>query len=157
MNQTCVYMLKRLRQFRSLPQKDRKLLLRIAFILPFIEIVLRLAGFNRLVWFLNRFAKAENTVSNPHEEVERHRLMMFLLHKQFPFSGRCLARALTLWIFLERKGIKTNLRFGMKKEDEKLAAHAWVEYKEKPLTIDPEVHEHYTVFAEPILQKAMRL
>lgn len=131
--------------------------MRIALTVPAVEIGLRTLGFNRVVKFLQRFATTKNFSIDHIEEVEKHKRLLFLFYEQFPSSGKCLARALTFWVLLKRKGINTDLRFGMKKENEKLAAHAWVEYKGIPLTLDADVRQHYTAFQEPILEKALRL
>lgn len=149
-------MLKNFRQFRSMPKADRKLFMRIAFVVPLVEISLKLVGFNQIVNFLHRFSNFNGTVQNQSNEVKRYKRLLFLFYAKFPFAGKCLARSIALWFLLKRKGIETDLRFGMKKENGKLLAHAWVEYKGKPLTLDPEVHLHYTPFSEPIIQKALR-
>ena len=146
-------MLNKFRQFSAMKKNDRRLFVRIALILPFVEIGLRLFGFNRLLKFLRRFAIVKSSAQKHRQEVERHRRFMFLFYEHFPFAGKCLARALTLWLLLERKGIETNLRFGIRKEDGKLLAHAWVEHKGKPLTVDPEVEQQYPWIYEPITLK----
>lgn len=149
-------MLKAFKQFRSMPWADRKLFVRFAFIVPLIQISLKIAGFNQIVNFLHRFTKNTVAIPNQANEVERHRRLLFLFYEKFPFAGKCLARSIALWFLLKRMGIETDLRFGMKKENGKLLAHSWVEYKGKPLTLDPEVQLHYKTFSEPIIPKALR-
>lgn len=143
-------MINKLRQFRALNKKDRKLFVKIAFITPFLEICLRFLGFNRLLNLLHNRIEGKVFYLSHTEEVERHKKLVFLFYNNFPFAGRCLARSLTLWFLLKRKGINTDLRFGMRKEDGKLKAHAWVEHHGKPITIDPEVQNSYKMFAETI-------
>ena len=39
----------------------------------------------------------------------------------------CLSRSLTLWWLLRRRGIESQLRLGVRKGEQGLDAHAWVE------------------------------
>lgn len=145
----------KLQQFRRLPRSDRWLLLRIGLLVPLIEVCLRTFGFKRVVGWLRRIALTKKVVADPAMDVERHRSLVFLFHQELPFAGRCLARALGLWYLLQRRGIETDLRFGVKKQEGELAAHAWVEYCARPLTLDPEVQQHYAAFEEPIIRTAV--
>jgi len=144
----------RLRQFYRMPRPDRGLLLLIAIMVPVIEIGLRVAGFKRICSCLRHVAKTTRLTENSAAEIERHRRLLFLFHQQLPFAGGCLARALTLWCLLQRKGIDTDLRFGLRRDDGALAAHAWVEHQGQPLTIDRQVHERYCAFAGSILSQS---
>lgn len=40
---------------------------------------------------------------------------------------RCLQRSLVLWCLLERNGIGSEIRYGARKENGQIQAHAWVE------------------------------
>ena len=144
-------LLHELQKLRCMPSRDRKLFLQVALIVPFIEMSLRLVGFKRASSWLRRFARTTETAANPEAEVERHRRLLFLLHRRIPFVGGCLARAIAIWFLLQRKGIATDLRFGVRRRTGTLEVHAWVEYKEKPLTLDPRVQEHYSFFPGPTL------
>lgn len=126
-------------------------LFRFAFIVPIIELSLRLFGFNKTVFILNCFCRS--TVKDKYgvNVVNAHKASLFYFYQKFPFAGKCLARSLSLWFLLNRKGIKTDIRFGMRKEGEVLLAHAWVEYKGTPLTLDPKVRQDYSLFAKPII------
>jgi Transglutaminase-like superfamily len=145
----------KLKQFLRLSGSDRSLLLRIAVLLPLIELGLRLVGFSRVLEQLRRFAIPRRSTDNPAAEAERHRRLLFLFHRQLPFFGRCLARAFTLWWLLQRRGVETEMRFGVRKQDGQLTAHAWIEHNSRPLTGDPEEPLHYAVFAEPILTTSL--
>jgi hypothetical protein len=58
----------------------------------------------------------------------------------------CLAKSLTIWWLLMRQGIAAELRIGIRKENEKMAAHAWVERKGVALNEPEEHHRHYAAF-----------
>ena len=141
-------------QFRRLPSADRGLLLRIAFLVPLIEIGLRIAGFKRVLTPLRKFAVAVRPAAIPAAEVERHTRLLLLFHRQLPFTGRCLARALALWYLLQRRGIATEVRLGIRKHKGQFSAHAWVEYGAQSL--EPAVRLSYQAFAAPIFAAAIR-
>lgn len=54
-----------------------------------------------------------------------------------PWRVRCLGRSLTLQLLLDRRGIASALRFGVRKEGTALQAHAWVEHEGRPLAESP--------------------
>ena len=58
----------------------------------------------------------------------------------------CLAKSLTLWWLLVRQGITADLRIGIRKENEKMMAHAWVERNGMALNEPEEYHRHYAAF-----------
>ena len=144
------------RRFWLLPSADRRLLSRIALIVPLVEIGLRIMGFKRMLAWLTTFARTKLTVTTPAAEVERHRRLLFIFHKELPLASRCLARALTLWYLLRRRGITTDLRFGIRKQDGKLLAHAWVEYDGHPLTLDPDIEQLYEPSVGPVFRNTAR-
>ncbi len=43
-----------------------------------------------------------------------------------PWESKCLVRALTAQKLLKKKGIPTTMYLGVKTEDEKMVAHAWI-------------------------------
>jgi hypothetical protein len=57
-----------------------------------------------------------------------------------------LAKSLTLWWLLVRQGIPSHLRIGIRKEEEKFEAHAWVECDGTALNEPDEHHHHYSAF-----------
>jgi hypothetical protein len=144
----------KIKQFYRLPFSQKQLFVKICLIVPTIEILLKFVGFNRTVKLLQFTTK--KTVPEPcHPQniINRHRNYLYLYTKQFPFFGKCLAQSLTLWTLLKNKGIQTDLKFGMKKNEDKLLAHAWVEYNNVPLASESEIREKYLFFSESILAK----
>jgi hypothetical protein len=45
----------------------------------------------------------------------------------------CLPRALTITRLLGRRGIRTDLKMGLRKEEDIVKGHAWVEYNQRPI------------------------
>jgi Transglutaminase-like superfamily len=144
----------KVQQFRRLPSSERWILLRLGLLVPLLEVCLRRFGFRRVVRWLRRFAVTKKLVPNPAADVERHRRLLFLFHQQVPVAGQCLAGALALWCLLQRRGIETELRFGVRKQEGQLLAHAWIEYGSLPLTLDPELPKYYAALADSIVHTA---
>ena len=142
-------MLKSLRKFSALERPAQALFLRALLLLPLVSLSLRLRGFRSTQSLL------ENSLS--HAVAERH---ADLAKKQAAWTARmvhaadrhgfvhptCLAKSLTLWWLLGRQGITSRLRIGIRKEKEKLEAHAWVEREGAALNEPEEQHRHYAAF-----------
>ena len=63
-----------------------------------------------------------------------------------PFQTTCLAQSLTLWLLLERQNISSSIKIGVRKTEDRLEAHAWVERDGIALNESDAVHEHYATF-----------
>lgn len=150
-------MFRKIRQFMTWPKAGKRIFIKICLLVPVIEIGLKMVGFKRTYGILNYFVKPpKNKISNSISIIRDHTYFLDLFIRHLPFSGNCLARSLTLWLFLKNLGVDTDLRFGMKKEKEKLIAHAWLEFEGKPLASETEIDENYTFFPESILSKLVK-
>jgi hypothetical protein len=96
------------------PRVDRRLAPRVSGGLP------DEAAVGRLVWAT--------------EAAARHHL----------YPMRCLPKALCLRWLLGRHGIAAELRIGVARQGEGLAAHAWVERQGRPVGEAPEVGERFS-------------
>lgn len=65
-------------------------------------------------------------------------------HSLYP--ANCLQQSLVLWWLLKRRGLESEIRFGARKEDEQLQAHAWVECFGLALNEDRGVDERFLPF-----------
>lgn len=52
---------------------------------------------------------------------------------RYSVATSCLHRSLVLWWLLERRGFEAALRFGARKHEGRLEAHAWVEHAGAPV------------------------
>jgi hypothetical protein len=59
------------------------------------------------------------------------------------YSMRCLPKALCLRWLLGRHGVESTLRIGVARQDDGLAAHAWVERQGRPVGEDRAVAERF--------------
>jgi hypothetical protein len=63
------------------------------------------------------------------------------------YKANCLEQSLVLWSLLKRSGLESEIRFGARKEDGELQAHAWVHCLGVTLNEDRGVEERYSPFA----------
>lgn len=148
-------MISKTRTFLALPASHKRVFIKIALLAPLVEIGIKILKFKRTFGVLKFFVSENesNTPKNERQIVYRYRNYLYLYQKQFFSIGKCLAHSLVLWFLLAKKGIETDLRFGMKKQDKKLLAHSWLEYKRESLISESETDENYVPFSESILSK----
>lgn len=68
------------------------------------------------------------------------------LGRRLPFDGTCLVQSLALWWLLRRDGLPAELRIGVERRGEALAAHAWVELCGEPVSDSPEAIARFAPF-----------
>lgn len=70
-----------------------------------------------------------------------------------PFPATCLTRSLLLDWLLQRRGVTSDLRIGVRLTEGALDAHAWVEYKGIPVNDLPYVASQFASFGELVPTK----
>ena len=63
-----------------------------------------------------------------------------------PYRGNCLKKSLAIWWLLARKNINVELKIGVKNNDEKFQAHAWVEFMGTALTSPHDNEKDFLAF-----------
>src|SRR5713226_9668475 len=146
-------MWERLRRFSALERPAQELFLRAIVLLPLVALSLRWRGFRATQAALRRF------LSNPNQELDAALVsrdvavtanMVNAADRHGLVHPSCLAKSLTLWWLLGRRGIPSRLRIGIRKEKEKFEAHAWVERDGAALNEPEEHHHHYAAFDESL-------
>lgn len=142
-------MLKSLRRFRALERPQQALFLRALALLPLVSLSLRVRGFHSTRRTLERYL-ADARPSRDPGSAERQAALTADLIRAADRHGlvhpSCLAKSLTLWWLLGRQGISSTLRIGIRKENGKFEAHAWVEREGRALHEPEEPHRHYAAF-----------
>jgi hypothetical protein len=142
-------MWERFRRFSALERPSQRLFLRAMVLLPIVSLSLGWRGFRATQTALQRFVSNSNTKKKSSDAGERARLtvhMVYAAERHGLFRPTCLALSLTLWWLLERQGIESHLRVGIRKENGKFEAHAWVERDGAALNQPEEQHRHYAAF-----------
>jgi Transglutaminase-like superfamily len=142
-------MWERFRRFSAKEHPAQSLFLRAMVLLPVVAVSLRWRGFRATQAALQRFVSNSDTRNKSSNAFERARLtahMVYAAERHGLFRPTCLALSLTLWWLLERQGIESHLRVGIRKEDGKFEAHAWVERDGAALNEPEKQHHHYAAF-----------
>lgn len=141
-------MWERIRRFRTLGRAEKSLFLRAFFLVRFLSLSLRLAGFRRTREFLfRRLSRAAGRrLSAPPDVPATVARMVRAAAHNGPGTPTCLAESLALWWLLERQGCAAELRIGIRKPAGRFEAHAWVECNGQVLNDVDETHRHYARF-----------
>ena len=142
-------MWERFRRFSGLERPAQSLFLRATVLLPIVSLSLRWRGFRATQATLERFVSnpsAKKDCSNAGERTKLTAQMVHAAERHGLVHPTCLALSLTLWWLLERQGIESQLRVGIRKENGKFEAHAWVERDGAALNEPEEQHHHYSAF-----------
>jgi hypothetical protein len=142
-------MWERLRRFSALERPAQRVFLRAIVLLPLVTVSLRWRGFKATQAALQRFLSKEHLTCDAAFESKVSALtahMVSAADRHGLVHPSCLAKSLTLWWLLARQGIATQLRIGIRKNEEKFEAHAWVERAGTALNEPDEHHHHYSAF-----------
>jgi transglutaminase superfamily protein len=147
---------RKISKFLALSPGQRWLLVQTLFLLPLAAAALRLLSFRRVSTTLARLspAVAEKAWDDDPETLSQVRTtarMVNLAARHGFFNASCLHRAMILWWLLRRQGIASDLRFGVRKEEGEVHAHAWVEYRGDPLDDEQNLRQHYVTFEQALI------
>jgi hypothetical protein len=142
-------MLESLRRFSALERPAQMLFLRALAMLPLVSLSLRLRGFQPTRSTLQRTLARRTPQADPDSLKMKMALTAHMVNaadRHGLVHPSCLAKSLTLWWLLGRQGITSRLRIGIRKENDQLEAHAWVEREGVALNEPEERHHHYAAF-----------
>ncbi len=121
------------------------MLLTATLLLPLFWIGLRLAGLSRFQEGLERSCKLVET-SRSGGDLSIIATLVNIAGNHVPCPSTCLTRSLLLNWLLHRRGVRSELRIGVRMMEGTLDAHAWVEYEGKPINETLEVCERFALF-----------
>ena len=142
-------MSEKLRRFSAMERPAQKLFLRALAMLPFVSLSLKMRGFQATQAALQKILPKPQQEQKPGDEKQRAALtarMVNAADRHGLIHASCLAKSLTLRWLLERQGITSHLRIGIRKGVETFEAHAWVEREGAALNEPEEHHHHYAAF-----------
>jgi len=138
--------------FRSMSAREKKSFLIAILGLPLFSAGLNLFGLARFQSWLDRSPLASNVpLSRPDAAVLGVAVNRAANHVYG--SATCLARSLLLRRLLRGFGTLSDLRIGVRLEEGKLAAHAWVEIDGMPINDSPDVASHFAAFDQSVSPK----
>lgn len=123
--------MRRLRSFFRLPWKKQRALLTAGLAITCVRVALKVLPFQTLRRSLGRLAQTPPNVRAPDDRSEIDLIVWSLstAGRTLPDAGRCLIEALAGHVLLGRKGMQTDLRIGVTRDDDGVfKAHAWLEH-----------------------------
>jgi len=127
----------------DLPREERRILRRAWFSLLLVEVGLRYSSLPNVQRLLERWLRLI-----PKSMIEA--IQPFNLERLVDIAARhhicptaCLQRSLVLQGLLQRQGLSTDLRIGVRRQANHLRAHAWLESAGRPLFESPNVNADF--------------
>ncbi len=119
-------------------------------LLPLVRASLRLRGYNKTYASLEKRLGAGiparvAPAGAPEPLQSACRMVRAAVHYSFA-KFTCLEESLALWYLLRQLGIPARLRIGVRKNNGKFQAHAWVVHDGVALNQTEAEHEHYAAF-----------
>ncbi len=140
----------RLRQVQALKRWERWVFVKAAMALPITAAALKLFGLKHWQGLMaktagRRFPK--ETTSNSQRAIEAREVARVVsIASRHVYHGNCLQQSLVLWWLLKQRNIRSEIRFGARKETNELAAHAWVECDGLVLNDADNIGHHFAPF-----------
>jgi hypothetical protein len=142
-------MKKSLAQFLRLPAGEKAFAFNALLLGIFLRVCIKLGGFNNTIKLLSLFERQTPTATKLFD-AGRYSKSIAFSYGFAPYIN-CLAISTAHWWLMKKRGIPVQMKFGMKKQNEKLAAHSWLEYNGITFSKDMAMNKKYTAFEAAIL------
>ena len=145
----------RYRRWRDLPASQRWVLVQAWALFALLPGALRVAGFRRIQAFLTQTKQAPSppAAAGTSDTVR----MVDLAARYSPLRPNCLVRSLTLWWLLRRQGVASELHIGVRKQGDKLEAHAWLEWQGAVLNDQADIASHFSPFDQQMITRSLEI
>lgn len=140
-------------KFRALSRAERTALLSALLMLPLFSIGLHVFGLPRFNAWLERAPIAARPYPT-REQLARIATLIRMAGNRVPVASTCLTRSLLLGWWLRRRGVRGELRIGVRLSGGKFEAHAWLEYGGRPLNDSDDIAMAFAAFDEPLSYKS---
>lgn len=117
-------------RWRELGFQEKKWLLTMLVLLPFVSAMLRVLGFNRShAWLLRHSQNAEfiEVDSDALQLADRLAVLANIAGRRGAVTATCLRQAMLLEWWLRRRQLDAKLKLGARLQEGQFDAHAWVE------------------------------
>jgi hypothetical protein len=143
-------MKRKLRTALTLSWRDWCILGQAWLLLLAVDLGLRLLPFARVQELVTLGRKAgQPQAAAASATIQRLRQLVGMAGRHHLYPMSCLRQSLALQWLLGRRGIMVDLRIGVQKQTDGLAAHAWLEYHGQAIGEAPGVVTHYAPLAAP--------
>ncbi len=132
-------------KFFRLPAESKRFVLRTILILPMTHAGLKLFGLNRLLPRIQSLSPDIRELPEPSlQEVQTYARLFSAVARRCPLPLQCLGRSVALCWLLRQQGIDATVHIGVRKENNALDAHAWVQSGNFVINDTENVAERYT-------------
>ncbi len=138
-----------LRRLRSLSFSKTVIVFQLLLLVPVVEVCLYLFGFSRTYRLLSRLPACVDAAAHK-GLIQPYRWAYSALTRRGWLPGRCLSQSLALRWLLLGQGVNPDLQFGAQWSEQKINAHAWLEYKGIPINDRTDVAKRFVPFERPI-------
>lgn len=145
-------------KLNKLSRAEWQLLLQALLLLPLTALVIKFFGFKSLYEAMARWSIKYNlqlmlpikTTSVLMSKANITARMVSIASRYGFYRPNCLQRSLVLWWLLRTQGVEGDLRIGVRKQEGRFEAHAWVEYEGEILNDRKDIHQYFAAFSGAI-------
>ena len=134
-----------LKKWRGLLFREKILLVRFVFCLPWISFCIRFFGYLPTRNFLSRLVRQtvlRQANTTELEDAQRSAELLLIAGRHGFIPATCLRQSVLLEYWLQRQGLNAEIKIGVRKQQELFDAHAWVELNGVALAQDSLEHHH---------------
>lgn len=144
-----------LARWRALSRADQRTVLLAGAAMPVFWLGLRVLGLPRFQAILQRRPVARSS-SMPLADMQALGELVNIAARHTLGPRTCLTRSLLLGWLLQRRGVQSQLRIGVRLTQGALDAHAWVECEGIPVNDRPDVSAQFASFGDLIPLEAFQ-
>ena len=136
-------------KWKRLSSAEKRVLLQAIFLIRFVSLGLHLMSMKRIHAMLGRLFGNRGPVKRDGKPVlsaDQIARLVRIAASRGPAQPTCLPRAMVLWALLRRHGIDAGIRFGVRKIDNEIEAHAWVEVGEQLIEDAGDAEDSFSPF-----------
>ena len=142
-----------LNKFGQLSPGHRRLLFQAFLLLPIIHVALFIFGYYRLRGIIEKLSpwKRIDLHDPESDRLQRARdiaRLVTIAAQRGLYKATCLRRSILVWWFLRKENIPSKICFGVRMLNQKLEAHAWVEYQGFVVNDSANVREDYQILQD---------
>ena len=148
------------RKLQALSSSEQVDLVKALLVLPVTAVALQLVGLRR--WQLvmaqvtrAKAAKSKTGRSTQIVEAQRVARLVAIASRYGIHRANCLQQSLVLRWLLKQRNIESEIRYGARKEETELSAHAWVEFEGIVLNDTHDVGTRYRPFQHSLSDRSL--
>lgn len=141
------------RKLKELSWSELMLLMQSLLLLPLVAFGIKFFGLRRFYGAIANFSHKKDKLqeSGGIKQARAIAKLVEIASRYGLYKPNCLQKSLLLWWLLQQRDIESELRIGVRKQKEILAAHAWVECQGCILNDRSDVDRFFPPFAGAIL------